>query len=66
MDGWVNNGEAGDMRRYRAHYDVIVMMMAEIFCLEIGTTHYYYYYYHYQPWIALKSHQSILVRLKVS
>ena len=24
-NGWVNNGEAGDWRRYRAHYDVIVM-----------------------------------------
>ena len=24
--GWVNNGEAGDLRRHRAHYDVIVMM----------------------------------------
>ena len=23
--GWVNNGEAGDLRRYLAHYDVIVM-----------------------------------------
>ena len=23
--GWVNNGEAGDLRRYQAHYDVIVM-----------------------------------------
>ena len=22
---WVNNGEAGDLRRYRAHYDVTVM-----------------------------------------
>ena len=22
---WVNNGEAGDLRRYLAHYDVIVM-----------------------------------------
>ena len=22
---WVNNGEAGDLRRYRAHYEVIVM-----------------------------------------
>ena len=26
-NGWVNNGEAGDLRRYLAHYDVIVMMM---------------------------------------
>ena len=23
---WVNNGEAGDLRCYRAHYDVIVMV----------------------------------------
>ena len=23
---WVNNREAGDLRRYRAHYDVIVMI----------------------------------------
>ena len=25
IKGWVNNGEAGDLRRYRAHYDVTVM-----------------------------------------
>ena len=25
IDGWVNNPEAGDLRRYRAHYDVTVM-----------------------------------------
>ena len=24
---WVNNREAGDLRRYRAHYDVIVMQI---------------------------------------
>ena len=24
-NGWVNNREAGDLRRHRAHYDVIVM-----------------------------------------
>ena len=24
--GWVNNREAGDLRRHRAHYDVIVMI----------------------------------------
>ena len=29
INGWVNNGEAGDMRRYRAHYDVTVM---RLFC----------------------------------
>ena len=25
INRWVNNGEAGDLRRYRAHYDVIAM-----------------------------------------
>ena len=25
INGWVNNGEAGDLRRHQVHYDVIVM-----------------------------------------
>ena len=25
IQGWINNREAGDLRRYRAHYDVTVM-----------------------------------------
>ena len=25
INGWVNSREAGDMRRYRAHYDVTAM-----------------------------------------
>ena len=25
INGWVNNGVAGDLRRYRAHYDVTVI-----------------------------------------
>ena len=28
INGWVNNGEAGDLRRHRAHYDVSVMKYA--------------------------------------
>ena len=27
INDWVNNREAGDLRRYRAHYDVIVMFL---------------------------------------
>ena len=27
INDWVNNGEAGDLRRYRVHYDVTVMRM---------------------------------------
>ena len=26
INGWVNNREAGDLRRYRVHYDAIVMV----------------------------------------
>ena len=26
MNGWVNNREAGDLRRYLVHYDVVVMV----------------------------------------
>ena len=33
ISGWVNNREAGDLRRYRTHYGVIVMVS------EFGTEH---------------------------
>ena len=26
LNGWVNNREAGDLRRHRAHYDITVML----------------------------------------
>ena len=37
-NSWANNGDAGDSRRYRAHYDVSVM-------LEIQVQHIYMYIY---------------------
>ena len=30
INGWVNNREAGDLRRYCAHYDVIVMQIPSL------------------------------------
>ena len=30
MNGWVNNGEAGDLRRHRTHYGVIVMFFLNL------------------------------------
>ena len=37
MNGWVNNREAGDLRRHRAHYDVSVMMFKHgLRCYLIG------------------------------
>ena len=38
INGWVNNREAGDLRRHRAHYDVIVMFYTAI----IMITYYVY------------------------
>ena len=34
INGWVNNGEAGDLRRHRAHYDVTVIKSAPCGLLE--------------------------------
>ena len=32
---WANNWEAGDLRRYRAHYDIIVMRNNAFLCLAL-------------------------------
>ena len=40
INGWVNNREAGDLRRYRVHYDVIVMhtiMISQLILYFYGT-----------------------------
>ena len=34
INGWVNNREAGDLRRHRAHYGVIVMVLT---CIAMVT-----------------------------
>ena len=40
INGWVNNGEAGDLRRYRTHDDVIVMVhIVSITKIAITTLH---------------------------
>ena len=35
INGWVKNREAGDLRRYRAHYDITVMLIAPLFVVSI-------------------------------
>ena len=35
IHGWVNNREAGDLRRYRAHHDLIVMERGIVLCIAI-------------------------------
>ena len=38
INSWVNNGEAGDLRRHRAHYDVIVMIGHLVRAVTIKTS----------------------------
>ena len=42
INGWVNNREAGDLRRYRAHYDVIVMGLIHDVPMATIILHRYY------------------------
>ena len=37
INGWVNNREAGDLRRYRAHHDVSVMLCGHSLSTLFGT-----------------------------
>ena len=38
INGWVNNHESGDLRRHRAHYDVIVMVLIDRIITRLLTT----------------------------
>ena len=38
-NGWVNNREAGNLRRYRGHYDVIIMSRGKGDDLHDGNDH---------------------------
>ena len=37
INGWVNNREAGDLRRHRAHYDVTAMILSYVSYRRIRT-----------------------------
>ena len=45
INGWVNNREAGDLRRHRAHYDAIVMHTELTLLHDISPV-----LIHQQPW----------------
>ena len=35
MNGWVNNGEAGDLRRRRTYYDVTIIKMVDFVQIKL-------------------------------
>ena len=43
INGWVNNREAGDLRRQRAHYDVIIMALIQLYLIVTQTSVIRYY-----------------------
>ena len=64
INGWVNNGDAGDLRRHRAHYDITVMVimgalllietlivitMGMLLCLRMWPSFYFPQYSCHQP-----------------
>ena len=44
INGWVNNREADDLRRHRAHYDVIVMYLGHAASVDMMMTKFTYTY----------------------
>ena len=46
INDWVNNGEAGDLRRYRAHYDVTVWNSSIVYCKIISRRLFKSYIFH--------------------
>ena len=43
MNGWVNNREAGDLRRHHPHYDVIVMVQKAFQCYDVMISFAYFW-----------------------
>ena len=43
INGWVNNCEAGDLRRHRAHYDIIVMFHSALQFMKLAWGTFYSY-----------------------
>ena len=42
INDWVNNREAGDLRRHRGHYDVNVMYKTTLFVTEVGFSNFHH------------------------
>ena len=51
INGWVKNREAGEFRRLRAYYDVIVMFNIRVFTPEIAITPSFMLYSSFGLWL---------------
>ena len=53
-NGWVNNRQAGDLRRHRSHYDVIVMSWKIAHTVRLTASLWFILYYNISYWSNLK------------
>ena len=64
INGWVNDPEAGDLRRHRAHYDIIVMPDSSsyilIYSVGVHSVRVYLLSYDFNEFVS-KSRISVLV-----
>ena len=58
INGWVNNREAGDLRRHRAHYNIIVMFLWA-FLYPLGIHNWYKECQMQTSWILLQASLSL-------
>ena len=62
INDWVNNGEAGDLRRNRVHYDVIVMCQGCLLATDINWDKVMDKYL--QPWLSFKCNYPSMLSFK--
>ena len=67
--GWVNNREAGDLRRYRALYDVIVMykhIEAEAKWPPFRRRQFHMYFLEWNVWTSIKISPHLFLRVQLT
>ena len=65
INGWINNGEAGDLRRHGAHYDVIVMYRTHWWHMFMDCYNFCYRWVHLQRLKYLRSSSLLVAEKKV-
>ena len=58
INGWVNNGEAGDLRRHRAHHDVTVMHCDSMWHFQFWFISQVSWYNGFRPGRSVQDHQT--------
>ena len=65
INGWVNNGEAGDLKRHRTYYDAIVMSLSHFETSALRRPHYWCHFSkrHHEYWILVQEKSNPPVKI---